>query len=337
MRYIMDTDMGFDDWLAVLYLLKQPQLDLAGITVDCQGLSRCPEGVVNAAKLVQLSGHWVPVSMGAKRSKSAFDFPKVLRDFSSDMRVPGFAHLKPAPYLTKTSAAEWMVQTVLAAAHAGKKVVIISVGTATNLADAWQLAQKKGVADTFRQGLARIYKGGGAFGALAHAKLSNHHIAGNIVIPGIVRSNNTQAEWNIYANAPAMQTLLAADLPLTFVPNNATDQVNMTQSAYRQLYHHSDPRGVRRFVANAMLSVVELQGGWQHIANNLDFWDTAVTLVALYPALVNQSFAQVPVQVVLKPGKAYAATWIDPASHHFADVDYRLDVRRFYQLLLANL
>lgn len=336
-RYIMDTDMGFDDWLAVTYLLDQPNIDIAAITVDCQGLSTCPAGGHNLRKLLQLTHRIVPIAMGKTRAKSPFDFPTPLRNFSSAMQVPGFDHLTEANAPLNNHAAAMIANTVIEAARHHQHVTIISIGTAINLANAWQYAKLHHQQKLFRQGLQAIIKGGGAFGDVRKNHISNFHLRGNISIPGIIQSNNTSAEWNIFANAKAMQALLAAKLPITFVPNNATDRIHMTRQSYQQLLSHSKPDTARRFNANAMLNMINMQGGWDKIASNLDFWDTSVTLATLNPALVVQSFHAIPLRVWLQPGPQYGATKIDTSSNYHANIWYRLNKQMFYKTLSQHL
>jgi inosine-uridine nucleoside N-ribohydrolase len=53
---VYDTDMGSDDWIAALLLLRSPQLELKGITVTGVGLTRVEAGVRNARALAALAG-----------------------------------------------------------------------------------------------------------------------------------------------------------------------------------------------------------------------------------------------------------------------------------------
>lgn len=335
-HYIIDTDMGFDDWLAVIYLLKQP-VTIDGITIDCQGETRCPEGAYNASRLTHLAKRDVPIALGNSRPLSTYDFPVQLRDYATAMAVPDFLHLKMDRDITKNSAAEMILNSTIQAEKRHDKVVIISIGTATNINDAWKLAVKENKTTLFHQGLGMIYKGGGAFGKVENHHLTNEKIPGNIAIPHIVTTHNTTAEWNIYANAPAMKTLVDANLPITFIPDDATDQVNMTEKSYDDIYNGSHPGSVRRFTANAMMSLVTLQGNWKFISTNLDFWDTATTITALHPNLVTEKFNHVPMEVILSNGNHYATTWVLQQSTHDVSVDYHLNKDLFYRLLLAGI
>lgn len=335
-QYIIDTDMGFDDWLAVLYLLKQP-VQIDAITIDCQGETFCPEGAFNAAELTHLAKRAVPIALGESRPKSNYDFPMLIRHFATSMSVSDFNFLNQDRDIVKQSAAQIIFHSVITAAKNHQRVAIISIGTATNIADAWKLAVAENKTAEFKQGLGMIYKGGGAFGKVIDHHLTNESIPGNISIPGIVDSKNTSAEWNIYANAPAMQTVLSAKLPVTFIPDNASDEVTMTQAIYNTLYNSSTPGSPKRFVANAMDATVSLQGGWKHIASNLDFWDTSTTIAALHPNIVMAKFSNVPVSVILQTGNQYGETMVDAKNTKDAKdavtVDYQLHKKLFYQLM----
>ena len=52
--WIIDTDMGADDWIAILDSAAQLNGDLKAITVVGNGLSHCPAGRDNASGLLQL-------------------------------------------------------------------------------------------------------------------------------------------------------------------------------------------------------------------------------------------------------------------------------------------
>ncbi|MDP1575018.1 MAG: nucleoside hydrolase [Coxiellaceae bacterium] len=335
-HYIIDTDMGFDDWLAVAYLLKQPVV-VDAITIDCEGETLCPEGAVNAARLTQLVGRHVPIAYGAINPKNAYNFPKSIRDFATNMAVPGFLNLPKNNDITSISAAQTIFNAVINAAKTHTHVVIISVGTAENSDDAWKLAIAQHQTALFRQGLAMIYKGGSAFGTLSHGRITNKNIPGNITIPTMIESDNTVAEWNIYADAPAMKDLIDANLPITFIPNNATDQVNMTKKSYLAFLEGAKPGSLRLFMANAMDMMVKNQGTWETVARNLDFWDTATTVAALDSNLVSKKITDVPVELSLQPGKNYAGIFVSPKSHHDVTVYYQLDKKLFYQVLMAGI
>lgn len=333
-QYIIDTDMGFDDWAAVVYLLKQP-VTIDAITVDCQGETHCPMGAYNAERLTHLMHRDVPVAYGQSRPLSQYDFPAAIRNFATAMSVVGFNNLKEDRDLVSISASQMIYQSIIHAAKKHKRVSIISIGTATNIADAWEIAENKHQTKLFRLGLEMIYKGGAAFGRIENNHITNIDVPGNIAIPGMMKSNDKTAEWNIYANAPAVKILIDAHLPITFIPDNATDAVHMTKYAYRALLKKPDP--AREFIASALHQTIMMQGGWRLASPILDFWDTSTTIAALHPSIVSEKFSHVPVMINTTPGKHYAQISVNATSPYDVTVYYRINKDKFYRKLLAAL
>ncbi|MEQ8514517.1 MAG: nucleoside hydrolase, partial [Chromatocurvus sp.] len=63
---IFDTDMAIDDWAALLFLLREPAIDLRAVTVAGSGEAHCGPGEKNALALAELTlpGNAVPVACG---------------------------------------------------------------------------------------------------------------------------------------------------------------------------------------------------------------------------------------------------------------------------------
>jgi pyrimidine-specific ribonucleoside hydrolase len=317
---IIDTDMGFDDWVAILYVLQNKDIEVKAITIDCNGLTRCPQGGVNAAKLALLVNQHVPIYLGTTdESITDYEFPKSLRDYSTDMPVPGFTHL-PTYAIDRKSAAQAIVELSLDAQRQAQPLTIISIGTAVNLADSIFLAKGQGQFDKMSKGIKRIYKAGGAFGLTllddnSKPYLSNYNIQGNLTIPGIFASNNTMAEWNIYAAVNAMQSVLQSKLAITWVSINASDMAHITPQAIAFLERHAKDNPSLQFTVNAAKQVVDYQGGWDNLAGNFDFWDTAATIAALNEDVVSESYHNIPLCLLEKQDKyrrsAQAPSFID--------------------------
>ncbi len=65
---IIDTDMGADDIMAILYLLQRPDARVQAITVSGTGLTHCTPGTRNAlALLARVGAHDIPVACGRER------------------------------------------------------------------------------------------------------------------------------------------------------------------------------------------------------------------------------------------------------------------------------
>lgn len=312
---LLDTDMGFDDWMSLLYLLKKPDVELKGISVDCTGETYCPQGADNVTKLLKLVGApSIPIYYGDVPERTReWQFPKMIRKGATDMAVPGFEKLEGTGKYSP-GAAEQMALLIHQAGMEKKPLVLISIGTATNIADAIEFAKGKGDAwyNIFKAGISMVYKGGGAVGKAIGGKLTNQDIPGNIAIPKIYKSHNTTAAWNIFADAEAAEALVLSGLPITLIPVNLSGHVPIKESSYKQLQKENQTPAVK-FVLSDILSNVTQQGGW--IKNELDYWDPSVVIAALKPQLVTEKYDGVAACVDTSQMKKWHGTvWVkDPA------------------------
>ena len=193
---IVDTDMGADDIMALLYLLQRPDLDLLAITVSGTGLAHCDAGVANALGLTALAGQPdIPVACGFDTPVGAgYPFPDEWRaaaDAGFGLTLRGGA----AP------AEGDAVATLTAALTAAPEpVLVLTLGPLTNLADVLK-AQPELAAK-----ISMVYVMGGA-----------------LEVPGNVGPAAPAAEWNIYADPEAAQVVLDSGAPVTLVPLDATN------------------------------------------------------------------------------------------------------------------
>ena len=306
---IIDTDMGFDDWMAVLYLLNKSDIDIKAITVDCAGETLCPFGAVNATKLLKLAGKPdIPVFFGeAPPSTLLYQFPPVIRKSATAMDVPGFNDI-PGTKNYYGEAAAHMVTLALQAVETKTPLTIISIGTSTNIAQAVQQSKDKGLFGHFAKGIKMVYKGGGAVGEAVNGFLTNKNIHGNLSIPDIFSSENKSAEWNIYANASGTETLSVSGLPITLIPVNLSDQVNITKQSYKDLKETAKTASAK-FVVSDIKVNVDSQGGWDKV--ELDYWDPSVAVAALSPGFITKKYSGVQSCVETNKGDAHGTTYVN--------------------------
>src|SRR5215467_11521003 len=63
--FVVDTDMAADDWMALLYLLRRPDVAVKAITVSGTGEAHCAPGVRHALDLVAFANRaMIPVACG---------------------------------------------------------------------------------------------------------------------------------------------------------------------------------------------------------------------------------------------------------------------------------
>jgi hypothetical protein len=68
MPVAVDTDLGADDIVALLYLLGRRDVDVVAVTVVGDGLVRCPVGGVHARAVLAAAGcPGIPVAYGTDR------------------------------------------------------------------------------------------------------------------------------------------------------------------------------------------------------------------------------------------------------------------------------
>ena len=341
---IIDTDMGFDDWMAVLFLLRSDDIIVKGITINCTGLTYCSQGALNASKLLSLvvdnkpQYNNMPIYYGATPTDTLnYVYPKILRDEVSVFNVPGFKDLK-ANGLYKDGAGEFIYNMLTQASKEKKQFHFISLGTSTNFAQAINIAKENNKLDLFKGGLAMYYKGGGVFGEIIDGKVTNNNIKGNINIPNLHPSTNTQAEWNIYPDAIAHEVLIQNKIPQTFIPLNLTKDVPMTEESWKYLDKNAKSLSAK-FVAAAVYTMGTAQN-WE----GLEYWDPAVAFAILYPEEVKKSFKDISICVdTTNDIKFHGTTYIDidytckkiDEKTYHANIYYKLNSSKiFYDTLL---
>ncbi|MFC1748619.1 nucleoside hydrolase [Pseudomonadota bacterium] len=305
---IVDTDMGFDDWMAILYLLNNPKVDVKAITVDCAGETYCPGGAINAARLIEIAGkEMIPVFYGSEPiSTLDYQYPTLIRYGASTMQVKGFSKYKGLPFYTDNAPAH-LYHMIKEAGKNDTPLTLISIGSATNYAHTLQLAKQYNDPD-FSKGIKQFVKGGGAVGKVKDGVITNKHIVGNINIPTIFQSKNKTAEWNIYPNAEAASQLITSGFPITLVPLNLTGHVPITQSSYEELKAQANSP-LAKFVVQVIIDNVTVQGGWG--TAKLEYWDPAVVISALNPQLVTEKYLDVEMCVDTRNNKYHGTTYVN--------------------------
>ena len=218
---LIDTDVDIDDWMAILYLLLHPGVDVRGITVTGAGASHLSCGVKNALGLAALAGKPdVPVAAGAKA-------PLIYSNvFSNSIRQPiDVTYNVPLPANpngpVSESATEFLFRTLRASPD---PMTILAIGGGTNLGlllrDHPEIASK----------IERVVMMGGA-----------------IRVPGNVNSvdpdySNKVAEWNIFIDPLGAKLLFDSGVKITLVPLDASNFVPINLPFYDRLQQrHTTP------------------------------------------------------------------------------------------------
>ena len=132
-RVILDVDTGIDDAQALLFALRSPVLDIAGITTVCGNID-VNQASINTLKVLDLANITdIPVARGASRPLTVTPCHVPLihgSDGLGDTQLP-----EPMNQLTNQSAIELLTDVVFTYPN---DVTVISLGPLTNIANAIQ-------------------------------------------------------------------------------------------------------------------------------------------------------------------------------------------------------
>jgi inosine-uridine nucleoside N-ribohydrolase len=252
---IIDTDAGWDDWLALLFLMKCVEVDIVGVTVTGVGEANLTPGSKNINELLIFGGQSADVYPGSSKPLIYSNaFPASFRGTIDDLfglTVPPPPGVVGTSAISSTSAVEFLYQTLVAAAAEGPAIDLLCIGGFTNLA---MLLAAHPLAE-YEAGIGTIYAMAGAVG-----------VQGNIVTPGDDLWSyylNEAAEWNVFVDAKGLRVVL--------VPLDATNCVPVTKS-FVAAYGEAAGQDV---YAGFIHEILQLQAG------ETDFFDPLAAAVLL--------------------------------------------------------
>jgi purine nucleosidase len=201
---LIDTDMAYDDWWALIYL-GATQQPIMGVLVDGDGASYCnaPDyaGANNANNVLTLSGFQqkVPIMCGAQKAMRGHPFNSSFRQRMTDMLG---VHLSPGKndVITNQSYTDFFAKKL----QQYNSVDIIAIGTSTSLAEL--INQHPEVIHHIHH----IYMMGGAINS-----------AGNSY--PVMKTKDLIVQWDIYSDAEAFNVLLKSGIPITLFPLDVTN------------------------------------------------------------------------------------------------------------------
>ncbi len=304
---IIDTDMAMDDWMAIVYLLLSPAVDVRAITVVATGEAHAGPGTSTARRLLALTntpnvavvnGRSTPLRGNNRFSMLA----RLAMDARLGLRLP--ASRQPRD---RRPAAEVLIEQLLAATE---PVMIVALGPMTNLAEAIQRQPEI---------VGRIKLICGMGGAL--------EVPGNIreILP---RSANVHAEWNMYIDPYAAGVVLQSGVPYTLVPLDATNQLPLTAAFIDRLSAAATTPGAT-FVLRLLRRIKRLIG-----SKTFYFWDPLAAVVATHPEVA--SFEQRRLRIVEEDGAECGRLMADVSGSPI-QVCTRVDQARFEAIVLHTL
>jgi pyrimidine-specific ribonucleoside hydrolase len=276
---IVDTDLGNDDVLALLYLMQHPAVDLQAITVVGTGLVHCQPGIRHVHGLLELtqSGE-IPVSCGDEQPLDAeHPFPDAWRQGADrlwGLNLP-INQRQPSPLPAPQLLVERLTNSPV-------PQVVLALGPLTNLAQAIQASPE------VIGKIARLYIMGGAVEA-----------PGNVYDPGLGFDNRT-AEWNIYADPLAADIVFESGVPITLIPLDATNHVPVTMSLFQRLRGNLNTRA-----ATFTYNIFYINQGWIQTGKYY-LWDTLTAAVLTAEELAR--FQDYELVIVTESGPDFGRT-----------------------------
>jgi inosine-uridine nucleoside N-ribohydrolase len=298
---ILDCDPGHDDAIALLLALGSPELELLGVTTT-YGNQTLEKTTANALRVLELAGRGdVPVASGASAPLERKLVVAAHVHGESGLDGPAL----PPPSLAPVSddAVEWMAAAV---ADAPGPVTLVPTGPLTNIA---RYLHEHGT-----DGVERIVLMGGA----------------------IAEGNMTPAaEFNVWADPEAAQTVLDAPLDVTMIGLDVTHKAVTGPDVQRRL---RDAGSIGVFVAELVdfFTVYHRETyGW----DGAPIHDAVALAHAFRPGIVTTERMNVEVELEseLTRGRTVADRWHRTDREPNADVGVGVDGEAFFELLLERI
>lgn len=291
---VLIQDGAIDELASVLLLAAMPEVSIKAIEIinaDCLAL---PTYQATMRLLALIGRTDVPVTLSPARGWNPFPWEyrqyammvnllPLVNQYQADVPVP-----PPGGYvaLADTLAA-------IKAADPDTPLTILCLGPLTSVAEA---------IGTLPVPITRLVDElvwmGGAYTPPDQTGLP----AGNIDT-GIAPGANPNAEWNVYWDPYAVDTVLKSGLPFTMFPLNVTNSVILTPDIIRRYFLSGSQEWPILDLTAQMYSLVAFQNGFS-------FWDTATTAYLGNPGLY--TFTEYPIAV---------DTGMDPATQGTLSID----------------
>jgi purine nucleosidase len=232
-KVIIDSDMGWDDVLSTLYLMKCPSIEIVGVTVTGCGETNLRWGTIIAQSLMALGNQTQAVVCAGTSTPLQFDhtFPQSFRsDMNDIMGLLGSINPEITIPLDPRPAWQFISETLNTSTE---QITILSLGGFTNLA-----TMLIDYPQTDITKIARVF-------AMAGAVFVDGNVASlNNAMPewnqGPIYSTNNAAEWNVFVDPLAAKNIFETTIPLTLIPLDACDYVILDPS-YGDSIHAVDP------------------------------------------------------------------------------------------------
>jgi inosine-uridine nucleoside N-ribohydrolase len=259
---IIDSDLDLSDIAAIAILLRDPKLDVRAISIAGTGLVHCQGGrLLTRYILDELDASATPFGCGRQTpGKDGHAFPEEWR-----ARADAGFGLDITPQV-ESGVPRDAVETIrTAVADSPSAPTMVTLGPLTNLEDA--LAADPSLADRL---------------AGVHAMLGTVGAPGNVTVDGHAEAD--RLEWNAFADPSAVAAVFDADVPVSIVPLDATDDVAVPADLADRLETDHAAAGADLVRELLIRNPERLQGG-----QGQQLWDELAALSFTDPDLAQWS------------------------------------------------
>jgi pyrimidine-specific ribonucleoside hydrolase len=327
-QVLIDTDVDFDDYLAMLYLLKHPAINVTGISVTGSGDVHLTPGVQNVSNMLTLlndeNALKIPVARGAKAPMIYSNtFPGSDRDAADQHYQASFPATNPNPTIAdaQTFLRDYFINSTA-------PTTVLCIGGGSNFGRLFDAAKSDAeLRAALDKNLTRIVMMGG-------------NLLPQFVTPGAQGNiqptmqptpyyTNKVAEWNIFVDVRGAEEIFASGIPITLVALNATSQVPITADFVEQLAQIKNP--VAGFLTQVLTSSTIVGG----IDKYLDFWDPLAACALTDPSLVTtQTFSLRVEQELNEEDDKSGMIIVDNINGHAIDVALSANADAVYSTYL---
>jgi inosine-uridine nucleoside N-ribohydrolase len=286
---IIDTDLSFDDYVALLYLLQHPAVDVRAITI-ANGVVHIKQGVENARRLLSLVGRSdIPVAGGPEKPLAGqHSFPGSWR-FLLDYGIRFLLPRKKATPVYHGSAVELIRQQV---STSEVPVTFIALAPLTNLALA--LRADPGLAERFDA----IFINGGAI------YVSGHIHDDNPSNPNVVSG------WNLYVDPVAADIVFKSGARLALIPVDVTHVSGPQPLLFSREFVHRLGLAAKGRASRLLVRIIRL---WQLATPRYPatpVWDGVTAAIAAEPT-IGSDWRDLGIRIVTQPESAAGQTVVD--------------------------
>lgn len=303
--FIVDTDVGIDDVLAIAYILHRPEITVKAITIESNGNAHCEPAYANLFNVLKLHRKMdIPIACGREISFSGgHQFPDAARRYFDTF----MDNLLPKSNVIKQplSAQDLLIKTLQSARQ---PMDILALGPLTTIAET--LDKHPNLKNKIRM----IYLMGGAVS-----------VPGNIIEVDPAQLNKV-AEWNIYFDPYAAKKVFESHVPITIIPLDVTNQANIDLEFYNKVNRQKDDTALAAFIFKLFDSNKQMI-----LDNNWFFWDPMAAVISTDESIA--IIKTLPLSILLKPEHLSGKTIIDKEHGNPIRVCLGIDSKKFKDML----